>query len=359
MTETVRVGLIGTSWWADLHHLPALRSHPQADLTAICGRDRGRAEAMAQKHGAAQVFTDYREMIAKAGLDAVVVAAPDDLHHPMVMDALEARLHVVCEKPLSLTLAQSREMYEKAEAAGVRHMTNFVWRGLPHYRYVQRLIEEGFVGDCFHAHFRWWQGLGRRSEYWWRFDPERGTGVLGDIGSHMIDLARLYLGEAVEVSADLCAFIGRTGVDGRQLEPVNDSAALTLTFASGAQGLIHVSAVAHIAGRRFDQRVALHGSDGSLEIESSAAGTEIRGAKQSDKAFKPLPVPDTFWGDVDRSNPFGIFTSQSAGVRAFIDAVIEDRPAVPSFYDGLKVQEIIEAATASQTLERRIALPNP
>ena len=359
MPGKIRVGLIGTSWWADRHHLPALKSHPRAELAAICGRDRRRAEEMAKKYGVPLVFTDHREMIEKAGLEALVVSTPDDLHYGMVMDALDARLHVVCEKPLSLRAAEAREMYEKAEAAKVRHMTNFVWRWLPHYRYIKRLIEEGFLGDCYHGHFRWLQGLGRRSEYWWRFDPDRSDGVLGDIGSHMLDMARWYLGEVVEVSASLSAFIGRKGDDGRPLAPANDSAVVTLKFGGGAQGVIHVSAVAHIANRGFDQHAALHGDAGSLEVSSSFAGTKIEGAGKGDKEFKPLIVPDELWGEVNRSNPFGVFTSQSAGVRSFIDAVLEDRPASPSFYDGLKVQEVIEAAKESQAGGCRVTLPRP
>ena len=359
MPEKIRVGLIGTSWWADSHHLPALGSHPRAELAAICGRDRRRAEEMAKKYGVPLVFTDHREMIEKAELEAVVVATPDDLHYGMVMDALDAGLHVVCEKPLSLSTAEAREMVEKADAAKVRHMTNFIWRGLPHYRYIKQLIEEGFLGDCYHGHFRWLQGLGRRSEYWWRFDPDRSAGVLGDIGSHMIDMARWYMGEIVEVSASLSAFIGRQGADGRPLAPVNDSAVVTLGFGCGSQGVIHVSAVAHIAGRGFDQHAALHGSAGSLEVSSSFVGTKIEGAGKDDKEFKPLIVPDEFYGGVNRSDPFGVFTRQSVGVRSFIDAVIEDRPASPSFYDGLKVQEVIEAAKESQALGRRITLPGP
>src|SRR5947207_12716253 len=117
MVKQVSVGVVGTSGYADLMHLPALKSHPQAKLAAICGRHRERAEEMAKKYEIPQVFTDYQAMIEQAGLEALVVAIPDDLHYPVTLTALEAGLHVLCEKPLALTLAQAKTMYERAEAA--------------------------------------------------------------------------------------------------------------------------------------------------------------------------------------------------------------------------------------------------
>ena len=115
MSEKVRVGIVGTSWWADAFHLPTLKSHPQAELAAICGRQRERAEEMARKYEVARVFTDYREMIEAGDLDALVVSTPDDSHHAITMAALDAGLHVLCEKPLALNAAHAREMYAKAE----------------------------------------------------------------------------------------------------------------------------------------------------------------------------------------------------------------------------------------------------
>jgi predicted dehydrogenase len=122
MPDTVRVGVVGTSWWADLMHLPNLKSHPRAQLRAICGRSRIRAQELATKYAIPQVFTDYHDLISHGNLQALIVATPDDLHYPITMAALDAGLHVLCEKPLALTAIQARAMYEKAEAVGVKHI---------------------------------------------------------------------------------------------------------------------------------------------------------------------------------------------------------------------------------------------
>ena len=99
MVEQVRVGVVGTSGWVDMMQLPSLKSHPGAKITSICGRNRDRAEEMAQKYAIPSVFTDYREMIDEAELNALVVSAPDDLPYPITMQPLAAGLHVFCEKP--------------------------------------------------------------------------------------------------------------------------------------------------------------------------------------------------------------------------------------------------------------------
>src|SRR5437763_16585958 len=124
MPPNVRIGIVGTSGYMDMMYGPALQTHPRAELAAICGRNRSRAEEMAAKYSVPHVFTDYREMIAHGDLNALIVATPDDLHYEITMQALSAGLHVLCEKPLALRAAQAWEMYRKAEAARVRHMVN-------------------------------------------------------------------------------------------------------------------------------------------------------------------------------------------------------------------------------------------
>lgn len=181
MAESIRVGVIGTSWWLDMLHLPVLKADPRVDLVAICGRNRERAEEMASKYAIPQVFTDYREMISRGDLQAIMIGAPDDQHYDMTMAALDAGLHVLCEKPLALNAAHARAMYETAEAKGVQHMTFFTWRWMPHYRYMRELIEQGTLGRLYHCQFSFIMGYGRDPGYQWRFDRARAHGIVGDL----------------------------------------------------------------------------------------------------------------------------------------------------------------------------------
>ncbi len=263
MTEHVRVGVVGTSWFADGFHLPSLASHPSAEISASCRRNRERAEELAKKYTIPQVFTDYREMIARGNLDALVVVTPDALHYPVTMAGLDAGLHILCEKPLALTATQAKEMHERAEASG----------------------------RCYHCHLRYEGGYGREASYAWRFDRQQGHGILGDLGSHLIDLARWYVGDIAKVSGHLATYVARPGPDGQVLDPANDSALVALEFANGAQGTIHVSAVAHVGDRGQSFQAALYGEAGSLEFDFDFKEAELRGLRAGEVQWQVLRVP--------------------------------------------------------------------
>lgn len=360
MSDNVRVGIIGTSWWAEAMYLPSLRSHPSAELVAICGRNRERGEEMAEKYGVPKVFTDYRELLTKADIDAVVVATPDDLHFLMTMAALTAGLHVLCEKPLALNADHAKQMYEKAQAAQVKHMVLFTWRWQPHFRYLKHLLDEGYIGRCYHASFRFLGGYGRAAEYEWRFDGRRANGIVGDLGAHMIDLARWYFGDISKVSANLKTHVERPSADERPSFPANDAAFITLQFDNQAQAMIQVSAVAHQADRNVGIHIELHGESGTLEANhiffGAESGATLRGARRDEEQFSTITVPEHLRKNLDPADPFAPYTKQSAGPRLFIDSILEDEFPSPSFYDGWKVQEVIDAVLESHRNERWVSL---
>jgi len=361
MAERIRVGVVGTSWFADGFHLPNLASHPHAEITAICGRTRARAEELAAKYSIPHIFTDYHAMISSDLLDGLVVVTPDVLHYPITIAALDAGLHVLCEKALAMNGAQAKEMYEKAEAARRKHMVNFTWHWVPHFQYLQQLIEQGFIGRPYHFHLRYEGGYGRDGAYGWRFDRQQGTGILGDLGSHAIDFARRYVGDIARVSGRLATFVERPGPDGQTLDAANDTALLAVEFTNGAHGSIHVSAMTHFGDREGDTSLALYGEGGSLELVFTFAGAELRGLRQGEEAWQTLEVPDALWHDADRTLPFieqvfDLFKKQSVADRLFIDAILEDPLMDSTFYDGWKAQQVIDAAIASHEQGRWITV---
>ena len=359
MSGQIRVGVVGTSWWADMMHLSALKSHLQAEIVAICGRNADRAGEMAQKYEIPQIFTDYTELINKSGAEAIVVSTPDDLHYPITMAALDAGLHVICEKPLALRLEHAKKMYEKANAASVVNMTYFTWRWLPCFRYLCDLVQEGYLGQVYHGHFGYMMDFGRRGKDKWSWNPQRSLGILGSIGSHMIDLARSCMGEVTRVSAHLGTFEPDTIPENKRHNPVNDAALLTLEFENGSQGVIHASGVAYVGGQVQEQFASLHGEDGMLEVRAPFQGRQlVRGARGGDE-ISALAIPESVLQGIDSSSTVReqfnqIFTQQSVGCRLFIDAILSNRPVSPSFYDGYKVQEIIHAAMQSNQQARWI-----
>ncbi|MBI2502988.1 MAG: Gfo/Idh/MocA family oxidoreductase [Candidatus Latescibacteria bacterium] len=341
MSGPVRVGLVSTSWWAELMHVPALQSHPEAQLVAVCGRNA--------------------ERIADAGLEALVVAAPEEAHHDVCMAGIEAGLHVLCEKPLAMTETQAKSMAAAAGAAGIVHMTYFTWRWMPWFRYLKELVENGYVGKVYESSFRSTGGYGRNGAYHWKWDQRHGLGAVGDLGSHMIDLAHWLIGDVTNVSASLEALVKRPPPD-ESFEPANDSALLNLQFEDGSHGVVHVSALTHLGSRAMEWEVRLYGESGSLGVTMNLAdGWKIWGLRSEENEIQYLDVPASMMEGVQVGSPvaaqFGqIFTKQAVGCRLFIDCIRAGHQVMPSFADGYKAQRVIETAFASESQGRRLSI---
>jgi predicted dehydrogenase len=355
----VRVGVIGTSWWVDLMYVPSLLSHPSAEVVAVCGRNLVRAEEIAAKFGARQVFSDYRDLIARGGCDAVVIAAPDDLHCEMALAAIDAGLHVLCEKPLAGSGSDASLMHERAAAAGIKHMVLFTWRGQPHWRYVKQLLQGGYVGRCHYAEFRFLNGFALEAGYKWRFDGRRANGVTGDLGSHMIDFAQWYLGDVTAVRSDLRTFVDQSAAGDPPPTPVNDVGFLSLEFAGGTRAEIKISAVNLLGDEVARVTAAFYGDEGTLEVDhpyfGARAGAQIRGLRKGEAALAPLPVPaDFFNGRVDPDQLFDPYSKQSVGPRQFVDAIIGDHTIETDFATGVAVQRVVDAVLLSSAQGRWI-----
>ena len=365
MREKVRVGVIGTSWWADYLLFPSLQSHSQADIVALCGRNQERAQEIAAKYDISQTFADYREMITTANLQAVIIASPDDLHYPMTMAALEAGLHVLCEKPLANNVQDAKTMYEKAQAKGLKHMILFTWRWMPHFQYLRKLVQDGYIGRLYHADFRFTGGYGRSSDYAWRFDNKRANGVVGDLGSHMIDMAQWLVGDIKHVQANLATCVKHSSSNDQPLIPNNDSALLIVEFTEGGHGIIQATAVAHLGAQWMQQQVNLYGEKGTLKANALFLGSPldsiIQGVQQSEEEFQNIAIPPEYWAGLDKPIFDGDrlqqqFCNQPIGLRLFIDAILEDKDLAPTFFDGLKVQEVVDAALTSHETGQRVTI---
>lgn len=353
MTNPIRIGVIGTSWWADLGHLPFLTTDDRAQVVALCGRNQERAQAMATKYAIPQVFTDYRTMFAEGGLDAVVILTPDDEHFVMTMAALDAGLHVLCEKPLARHATHAKQLYERAEAQNVRHMTYFTYRWFPHYRYLHDLLAQGAVGRLYQVQLSFMAGNARNPAYAWRFDPQRASGALGDYGSHMIDLARYLVGDIARVSARLTTHAPRNGPAGQPMYGACDAATLLIEFRYGGQGTIAVNAAARTHDPAFEHTVIVHGETGSLIAAFGLFGAPAKVQLASgDNGFQDLAIPDEYQQGLDPTQPIGpqigtLFSQPGTGSRSFVDTILAGQTVAPSFYDGWQTQRVLDAALTS------------
>lgn len=366
MTDRVRVGVIGTSWWADSMYLPALAGHPLADVRAIAGGSRpDHTRAFAAQWGIPAAYDAAVEMMDAEPLDAVLVLTSNRSHHDLVLAAVRRGLHVLCEKPLGMSAREARDMAEAAARAGVTTMTPFTYRFMPAARYVKELVDEDFIGVPYHIAMRYWTGYGRSGRYAWRFDAsETGSGgVSNDIGSHFAYLATWYAGEVVAVTAVTTRLVPREErPDGRPYERLDDSAVFVLEFANGATGTIEVTSLAYEPGD-FGQRHEwdLVGSRGTLHVLNDWMRTQrVLGVRDGEPEVRELPIPDRVWGAARREDVHDtyrdVFRVEDHMTRAWITAIAEGRRASPDFADGLAVQRILEAAAISARQGRRVAI---
>ena len=350
-----RIGVIGTSWWADAMYLPALRALDGVDVPAVLGRNPERAQAFAQQWEIPAVHTDADAFFAEP-LDAVIIASANQSHHPLALQAIDAGLDVLCEKPLGLDVGQAEEMVRAADLAGAITLVPFTYRYMPVNRWAKRLIDDGYLGEAFHLGLRYFTGFARDGEYAWRFDrSEAGSGVIGDIGSHFLYLARWFFGEVTSVACLSRSFVPRDErPDGRPYERGEDSAVMTLEFASGAYATVQASAVCH-EPTSFGQihEFDAHGRDGTLHAVCDwDTVQEVRGVKADEMGpASVLPIPDDIWAGARRDTVHNtyrdVFRGTGAMIGDFVDAVRTGLRCDPDFADGLRIQQLCDAAVAS------------
>ncbi len=350
MAKQVNIGLIGTSWWAELVFLPVLQKYSQANLVAICGRNRQRADEMAAQFGVPQVYTDYHQMIQQADLEAIIVSTPDDTHYEMVMAALDAGLHVLCEKPVALNADHALEMLNKAEAAGVKHMVMYTHHWMPNLQRAKQLLEENYIGKVYHGYFTWLAGYARDGSYMWRFDANRANGILGDLGSHFIHMAMWFLGDVVAVTGRLGYQVAREGANGERPNPANDNVQFILEFANGVHVQFFVTAVAHVIDEFMKISVALHGEKGTIEarwVPDDPFQMSLV-AQQSDQDERISETMQVDWTTFLQTN--------QVGARLFVDSILDDKPIRPGLFEGYKVQRIIDAVMQSHETGCRVII---
>ena len=344
--KKVRVGVIGAGF-ARKAHVPGFLAWPNVEVVAICSGHRANAEATAQEYGIPHVVSGYEEMVRMEEVDLIDVVTPPYLHYPMVMAALEAGKHVLCEKPMALNAGESREMYRRAEDAGIVHLINHELRFNPTQMRMKELIDEGFIGRLRHVILTTitsFQSDASSPWTWWS-QREKGGGRLGAGGSHHIDQLRWWFGEIDGVCSR-----GRTFVDKRPLPnssetrvvDSDDFASLLIHFANGAEGIVCLSSVAsHIRGNR----VEAYGDQGSLLLDAEGM---LWGAREGEKEFRNLSLPDPM-ASVD-SVAANVWTRSFAHLAKHIVDAIASGGTVQrgaTFYDGLRCQQVLDATRQS------------
>lgn len=355
--ERLRAGVVGTGLWTEQTHLPGLRSRPDVDVVALCGRNGARLAELGDRFGVPGRHADWRAMLAAERLDVLLVATPNVLHHPVALDALRAGVHVVSEKPLAMDVRQARELAAEAEARGLQTLTFFTHRAVSAAAMVKRLVAQGFLGRLHHVHAAYLttSHLKPGKPAAWRMRrAEAGTGVLGDLGSHLVDLVQWWAGDLTAVAGQWQRR-DRTWPGGGVAD-ADEAVSWLARLAGGAQASFQASKL--VAGRGNFQRVELCGEAGSLVYEAdpgvAADGWTGRllAGRPGGTALEPVPLPHDLTAGLDQPEPAGRAAAWRRLADPFLDAVkagpgAAAGPDTPGFRQGARVQAVLDAVAAS------------
>jgi len=343
----LRIGIIGVGGAALGIHIPGFRLCPEVEIAAVCDTDPKAAE-----RSAGLPFTaSYRDLLTRNDIQAVVNATPNYLHQEITLEALARGKHILCEKPLSLDTARATEMLRAAEAAGVIHMTAYTYRYTPALQYMLHLVSSGELGAIRSVRAAYQMALSGHLLGWRSTKAQAGSGVLADIGSHLIHMVELVAGPIASLSATDRRFREDPNYD------VEDWSAFLAKFSSGASGIFEISRVCAGRGAGITENlfIELYGSSGSAVFSlQDPWGLQVslgENAKDPARLLDHVDVPEQFLKiagsprDVHAHDRRWGYRYDQAW--QFVESIRMGQTRTPSFADGVRCQAVLDAVLAS------------
>ena len=347
--------------WRTVGHFFDLPLTPR--MSAICGRDATAVAAAADRLGWPATETDWKRLIERDDVDLLDVCTPGSSHAEISIAALEAGKHVLCEKPLANTVEEARAMAAAAARAaesGVRAMTGFNFRRVPAVALARELVAAGRLGAIRHVRGAYLGShlLDPEIPLIWRLQAEHaGSGALGDLGAHAIDLAQYLAGDRIAGVSGLTETFVRErplpdGGGARGPVTVDDAALFIARFAGGAVGSFEATRFA--TGHTEGLRIELNGELGSivwdlgdlngLRLFDATEDPATQGFRRIQVTRASHPYAGAWWPDGHTIGYEHTFTHE---VRDLVHAIADGHDPVPSFADGLQVQEVLDAVQRS------------
>jgi predicted dehydrogenase len=372
----VGIGMLGYAFMGKAHSnafkkIPYMMYPPAAipKLIAIAGRNEEAVAEAARRYGYEGYYTDWRDMLADDRVQLFDNGGPNDAHAEPCIAAAEAGKHVFCEKPLARTAEEAKTMLDAVEKAGVKHMVAYNYRFVPAIRQIRKLVDSGLLGQIYHfraVYLQEWIMPHYNTPMIWRLQKEHaGSGALGDLGSHVIDLGRYLVGEISSVSAQTRTFIkerpwpdGGTGtVD------VDDAFAAVLEFDNGALGTVEATRFA--AGRKNGQRIEINAEKGSvvfnLERMNELDVFWVDGEPKETQGFTNVLVSEGYhpWWENwwPQGHMIGWEHSFVHEIDHLLDCIVNDKEVSPigaDFVDGYKNAVICDAILQSAAEKRQV-----
>jgi predicted dehydrogenase len=361
------IGIVGTGFMGKAHAFgyraakATFPDCPEPRLVAIADASEAAASAMAQQFGFRRGTGDWQTLLMDPSIDVISITTPNALHKPMALAAIAAGKHVHCEKPLAPYLNDSLEMLAAAEAKGVFTQVGFNYIKNPILKTAKAMIEAGELGTItgfrgIHAE----DYMADADQPWsWRLDPTGGPGVIADLGSHIIGMARFLLGDISEVVANVETVNKLRSASPGSLEKkpaeVDDAARLIVRFARGMTGTIEASWIA--TGRKMQLGFEIYGSKGSLvfhqerlnELQFYKAGGDPRHAGYTTIEAGPAHAPYRNFC-VAPGHQLGFNDLKTIEMAEWLIGIASGKPAGPDFREACEIQKVVEAAIRSSKM---------
>lgn len=375
----IGVGMLGYAFMGRAHS-NALRSIPFAidpppaipRLVAVCGRDGAALQAMARRYGYARTYTDWRDMLDDDDVQLIDNGGPNDIHAQPSILAAEAGKHVFCEKPLARDSAEALAMRDAVVKAGVKHGVAFNYRFVPAIRQAKLLIESGALGRIYHfraMYLQEWILPHYNTPRLWRMEQRRaGTGAIGDLAAHIVDLGRYLVGEFTSVSGLTRTFIEERPLpdgSGTGRVDVDDAFVATVSFENGAIGTLEGTRLA--AGRKNYEVIEINGEKGSIRFSLERLNELqvyfVDDQPQEAQGFRTVLVTEATHPWLQHWWPPGhiigwehTFIHELAH---FLDSIVNDRPVDPvgaTFEDGYRAAVVCDGIVESARTSRQVDL---
>lgn len=348
---------IGYTFWPPPAH---------ARLVHIAGRNEDAVAEAAKRYGYERYTTDWREVVADPDVQVFDNGGPNDQHLEPTVAAAKAGKHVLCEKPLGRTADEAYEIWSEVDKTGVKAMTAFNYRFFPAIRLVKLLLEDGTLGEVRHFRARYHQEwlVDPECPTSWRLDKaQAGSGALGDLGSHIIDLARYLVGEISDVSANLTTFV--TERPGGTVD-VDDAFESIVRFDNGATGALEATRVA--PGRKNHMRFEISTTKGAvifdqermneleLLLNGSSPGEAAQGFRRVLVSESHHPYWEHWW---PHGHMIGWEDSFVHELAHLLEAIAQDKPIGPhgaTLEDGYRCAEIVDAIASSSETGQRVSV---
>jgi predicted dehydrogenase len=355
--ETIGVGMLGYAFMGKAHSnayktLPYMAYPPPylPELVAVAGRNEEAVAEAAGRFGFGGYVTDWKRLVEDERIQLFDNAGPNNLHAEPSIAAAEAGKHVICEKPLGRNADESYDTWCRVDAAAVKHMCAFNYRFVPAIRLARQMIEAGELGEITHFRGSYLQEWGVIDDEVWRFDKAlAGSGALGDLGAHVIDLARYLVGEIESVAATTATF-----KPGREVDDAFES---VVVFENGAVGTIEASRFA--TGRKNALAFEINGSKGSLAFDLERLNelqVHVSGSSPAEPAqgFRTVLVSEAdhpFWEWWwPHGHTIGWEHTFVHEIHHLLSAIRDDTDVAPNgatFEDGYRCAEVCDAVLRS------------